>query len=248
MPREFRLQDGSSDKFWIIEREGDRFTVRFGRTGTVGQTQTKEFGSEEEAQKACARLIAEKLHKGYQEVNPNTPLSAAAPQTTLKPALDLGAVTVVGGPLVLATEAEVDALEASLGFPFPAGYREYVTTLGEGVLGGTFVRVYAPWTVEKRLAPWRERIDAYWFWDDGAKLLTKERALESIVLADTLNGDELLFHPDEPGRLLVLPIESEKIFVAGSTLLEAVEWMCSSGKLTRRFAERRFEPFDARLA
>jgi len=45
-------------------------------------------------------------------------------------------VTVVGGPLVLSSQAELDEAEAQLGIRFPFGYREYVTRFGEGVLGG----------------------------------------------------------------------------------------------------------------
>ena len=53
-------------------------------------------------------------------------------------------VTVVGGPLVLSSPAEVDAAEAQLGIRFPTGYREYVTRFGEGVLGGYYIRIYPP--------------------------------------------------------------------------------------------------------
>src|SRR5215510_2865555 len=45
-------------------------------------------------------------------------------------------ITVIGSPLVLSTPAEVDTAQAHLGIRFPTGYREYVTKLGEGVLGG----------------------------------------------------------------------------------------------------------------
>ena len=64
-------------------------------------------------------------------------------------------VETIGGPLVLATQADVDALEAKLWIRFPEGYREYVTRLGEGVLGGTMVRIYPPWRIEKELSRWR---------------------------------------------------------------------------------------------
>lgn len=162
--------------------------------------------------------------------------------------MNLSNVKIIGGPLVLATDAQVDELEASLDVAFPKGYREYVTTLGEGVLGGTFVRVYPPWRIAKELQEWRERIAMYWFWDQGKSILTQERALESIIITDTLNGDELVFHPEEPAQLVVLPRHSEDIFEAGLNLLDAVEWMCSSGKLTKRFKARNFEPFDSRKA
>jgi hypothetical protein len=159
--------------------------------------------------------------------------------------MNLNAVRVLKKPLVLATPRQVDALEAALWVTFPAGYREYVTTLGEGVLGGTFVRVYPPWRVEKELAEWRRRVGKYWFWDRGRKLLPKERGVECVVVGDTVNGDELVFHPARPG-LFVLPRDEEKVYAVGPDLLAAVEWMCASGKLTPKFAERDFEPFDSR--
>ena len=65
--REFHLSDDKSNKFWTIELAGNSFTVNFGRTGTNGQTQTKEFASPEAAKKEYDKLVAEKLKKGYRE-------------------------------------------------------------------------------------------------------------------------------------------------------------------------------------
>jgi hypothetical protein len=160
--------------------------------------------------------------------------------------MDLKNIRVVGGPLARATAAEVEDVGDRLWITFPRGYREYVTRLGEGVLGGSFVRIYPPWRVLRELGEWRDRIRKYWFWDKGRKLLPKERALESAIVGDTVGGDELVVHPAKPDRLFVLPRESETIFEAGHDLLTAVDWMCGSGKLTRRFKERDFEPFDSR--
>jgi predicted DNA-binding WGR domain protein len=43
------------------------FTVRFGRLGTVGQSQIKSFVDEQKAKHEADHLVAEKLKKGYQE-------------------------------------------------------------------------------------------------------------------------------------------------------------------------------------
>jgi hypothetical protein len=156
-------------------------------------------------------------------------------------------IQVVGRPLVRATAAEVDALAVRLWISFPAGYREYITRLGEGVMGGSFVRIYPPWRIETELSEWRGRINKYWFWEEGRKLLPKERAVECVIIGETINGDELIFHPVHPERLFVLPRDSGKVFEAGGDLMTAIEWMCSSGKLVKPFKERNFEPFDSRL-
>jgi uncharacterized protein (TIGR02996 family) len=66
-PLEFEFVQGRSSKFWTIEVRGKGFTVRFGRIGTAGQTQTKEFDDAAEARRAAAKLVAEKTAKGYVE-------------------------------------------------------------------------------------------------------------------------------------------------------------------------------------
>jgi predicted DNA-binding WGR domain protein len=65
--RHFELVSGSSSKFWEISVSGNSFTVRFGRLGTAGQSQTKSFAGEPRARREADKLIAEKLRKGYVE-------------------------------------------------------------------------------------------------------------------------------------------------------------------------------------
>jgi predicted DNA-binding WGR domain protein len=56
---------GSSKKFWEITLAANQFTVRFGRLGTSGQTQTKTFADEVKTRLEAERLMREKLKKGY---------------------------------------------------------------------------------------------------------------------------------------------------------------------------------------
>jgi predicted DNA-binding WGR domain protein len=72
-PRTFALQDGKSDKFWNIELQGKSFTVTFGKTGSKGQSQTKDFPDEDKARKEHDRLVREKVGKGYLETTPAAP-------------------------------------------------------------------------------------------------------------------------------------------------------------------------------
>jgi predicted DNA-binding WGR domain protein len=66
--RRFEFVEGSSNKFWEVEVAGDTLTVRYGRNGTHGQTQTKTFASTAKAQTEHDKLIREKTGKGYVEV------------------------------------------------------------------------------------------------------------------------------------------------------------------------------------
>jgi predicted DNA-binding WGR domain protein len=63
--RSLRYTDEKSDKFWSISLTGCSHTVKYGRYGTDGQTQTKDFPSEDAARKSSDKLVAEKLKKGY---------------------------------------------------------------------------------------------------------------------------------------------------------------------------------------
>jgi hypothetical protein len=153
--------------------------------------------------------------------------------------LDLKKVKTAKQPSGLATVAEVDKLEKKLGTTLPSGYRDYVTTLGDGVLSDC-VRVYPPKQIDRELKEWRKRIKQYWFWDEPSVLLKQARAVECIVIADTMEGDEVVFHSSEPKRLYVLPRNEERVFDAGKDLLEAVEWLLGSGKLGPKVKERKF--------
>lgn len=66
--RSFVYVEGTSDKFWKITVRGEEHVVYFGRNGTAGQMKVKKFASEEAAQSDAAKLIREKLAKGYREV------------------------------------------------------------------------------------------------------------------------------------------------------------------------------------
>lgn len=57
-----------SNKFWKIKAQGNIFIVSYGRIGTRGSINTKEFSSEEHCLKEANRLIESKLKKGYQEL------------------------------------------------------------------------------------------------------------------------------------------------------------------------------------
>jgi DNA ligase-1 len=67
MTRHFEFVEGSSGKFWEINQAGNDVTVRFGKIGTSGQTQTKSFDGAAAAQKHAEKLIGEKTRKGYVE-------------------------------------------------------------------------------------------------------------------------------------------------------------------------------------
>lgn len=64
----FEFVGGGSSKFWEISQSGSQVTVRFGRIGSKGQTQTKAFDSWDDAAEHLRKMVAEKQREGYAEV------------------------------------------------------------------------------------------------------------------------------------------------------------------------------------
>jgi predicted DNA-binding WGR domain protein/cell wall assembly regulator SMI1 len=66
--RRFEMKDAQHDKFWQIEVSGSVAKVRFGRRGRPGVEKTTQFEAPAEAELAAAKLVEEKVKKGYREV------------------------------------------------------------------------------------------------------------------------------------------------------------------------------------
>jgi predicted DNA-binding WGR domain protein len=103
--REFEYTEGTSRKYWRITLDGKGHTVQFGRIGTSGQTQTKDFASEAQAKASYDKLIAEKLKKGYVEVGATGARSRPAAIATQKEA--------AGAPVAEANGALANAAPAT---------------------------------------------------------------------------------------------------------------------------------------
>lgn len=84
MKRTFEFIEGTSNKFWHIDRDGVRTIVSFGRIGTTGQTKVKDHADEAAAMHEYDKLVKEKLTKGYRETTPTAP----RPPTSLREALE----------------------------------------------------------------------------------------------------------------------------------------------------------------
>jgi predicted DNA-binding WGR domain protein len=75
-------REGGSAKFWSVKLEGKALHLRWGRIGTDGQQQVKQFASVEKAKAELARLLAEKKGKGYVTAKPQAPGTGAAKART----------------------------------------------------------------------------------------------------------------------------------------------------------------------
>ena len=69
MKRTFINQIGASNKFWTIEQLEEKYFVQWGKIGTDGRNNEKEFSSAAHCLKEIGKLIKEKINKGYTETN-----------------------------------------------------------------------------------------------------------------------------------------------------------------------------------
>ena len=68
MKRRFINQEGEANKFWEIEIFENSFEVTYGKVGTKGRQQIKDFATNELCEKEVLKLIKSKLNKGYVEL------------------------------------------------------------------------------------------------------------------------------------------------------------------------------------
>jgi predicted DNA-binding WGR domain protein len=69
MKQYFINQKDDANKFWTIEQVQNSYKVEWGKIGTEGRTNSKEFVDEEECKSEIAKLVKEKLSKGYSIVD-----------------------------------------------------------------------------------------------------------------------------------------------------------------------------------
>ncbi|MFD8553923.1 WGR domain-containing protein [Streptomyces fradiae] len=62
---ELSQDGGGAHKFYEVTVDGQVVTVRYGRIGAAGQSQTSTFATVEKARAAAARKVGEKVRKGY---------------------------------------------------------------------------------------------------------------------------------------------------------------------------------------
>jgi predicted DNA-binding WGR domain protein len=61
------FEEGNSSKFWRARVEGKTLYVNYGKIGSNGQPQVKDFAGPDAAQHEYDKLVREKRKKGYQD-------------------------------------------------------------------------------------------------------------------------------------------------------------------------------------
>jgi hypothetical protein len=156
-----------------------------------------------------------------------------------------GDVYLVSNKLQRIPQAQIAELQRSLGIMLPKGYAEFMATLGIGDYCGLLM-VYKPEQVlqENRNAPWYSRL--YFHWEDEHDVLPKGEVLNCLIFASTNVGDNLIFHPDIPDRLFVLPRNDDTIYWVPDSFFNPLEWYSKDGLVDDRPSFKWFESYGDR--
>jgi hypothetical protein len=143
-------------------------------------------------------------------------------------------IYLVTGKRQVAGTTEVDTLEQAFGAPFPQGYRDFVTRLGDGYLD-ELISIYPPTRILGSVDAFREAWAACYRWPEGQELLPQSRLLECIPLGETNYQDTIIFHPDQPESCYVLPGERLSIYFGPDEGLSGtIRWILESGVLVQK--------------
>jgi len=150
--------------------------------------------------------------------------------------------------LITATIKDVEDVEAKLNVSFPQGYKEYVTHFGLGQYCN-YITVEMPNEILSGYKEYQNLLEEHYSWEIGTKIITKERVFESIKIAYTEDNDVIIFHPSNPRELIVLPNIDDMLYICGTNLYEAIDWLCVSrqsdtGSVGETHEQRYFVPWN----
>jgi hypothetical protein len=130
---------------------------------------------------------------------------------------------LVTDKLLTIPEREIELLERHFGMPIPKGYREFMTQLGLGEYCD-FVRVYPPLRILTEYEAARQRWQEDFCWHGGAHVLPREEVIQSVLIGDTIDGDQIITSPRIPAQLFVLSRHDDKICWMDEGLFEPLIW------------------------
>ncbi len=123
-------------------------------------------------------------------------------------------------PATLANDADIAAFETRMKVALPPDHREFLKTLGEGVLFNHF-RVFGLAKMAAEAAEFQTRWKEYFHWDGPDSALNEHEVGDCVIIGDSFNADEFVLSPDHPGQIFYLPADDDNILKLGPSLEQA---------------------------
>lgn len=134
-------------------------------------------------------------------------------------------------------QADLAQLARVMGNNLPKGYEDFLGNLGVGYVNN-WLRIYHPSEIMDNYVDFQQRLEEFYLWEEEP--IPKERAIASIFLADTMNGDELYFYPLDQD-FHILPRNLDVGIKMLGDFLEVIRWICLSGELIEATDKLYFE-------
>jgi hypothetical protein len=126
------------------------------------------------------------------------------------------------------TDEELSAMESSLKVQFPDDFHQFLKRFGSGEFCGCLY-LFDPIAITGGQRMFKEMTSEGFYYDTAKSALTKSESLESVWVARTLDGDEIVYRSEDPAGFFVLPRHSETIQRLGLSFYEVLDWFASSG-------------------
>lgn len=124
------------------------------------------------------------------------------------------------------SQAEITQIEQHLNIKLPDDYWEFVKRFGEGAFCGV-LNFFAPKQFLEHQKLCKKLWTEYYFFDKAT--LSQKEVLESVSVATSMDGDEVVYKPFGKIGYFVLPRHADEIQKIGKTISDVLEWFSSSG-------------------
>jgi hypothetical protein len=145
---------------------------------------------------------------------------------------------------------EVHRFEERVGFSMPAGWVEFMTRFGEGTFCDRFY-FYGPERILSEVQShrdlWRDSLwtdqdgVSHWFFEGSEAVVTQGELQQAWSIGGSTDGDDIVFEPSSPDRVLLLPRHHDRIQVLLPDLSDLADWGAESPRL------QTFQPFEGQV-
>lgn len=127
-------------------------------------------------------------------------------------------------------EAEIVALEKDIGTALPASFRNFLLEIG-GCWYCSVITTYVPWVIRERIGFFDYNVEHKFYPWQNPDVLPLEKLVNCICIAGTLDGDSIVFLPDDLNKYFILPRHKETVYSFNGSYESLIEWIVYGGQL-----------------
>lgn len=149
-------------------------------------------------------------------------------------------VYLVTKKLDLVFQRDREQLEQQLGLPLRADHSTFFSTLGSGIFCD-FIRVFSPKEILDEIIVARQKWKGFPSWDSILEALSSAKLETSILVAESVEGDQIIYCPSHD-KLLVLPRGDSNYYWLPEGFRDLMYWVSPNSTIT---TPTRFQYFQS---